>query len=97
MIKKELKKEIDTLQMRLKHAEEDLAEKKQEAENLDKLYNTVNQAHTKLKDLYSHQETELQYLKSRYDTLAKERDHYKNSVDEKYCIEMKIVGDCWFN
>ena len=83
-MRRELKKEIDSLRVQLANTEEDLGKKSQEAENLDKLYNTVTEAHSKLKDLYSNQENEFQYLKNRYDTLMKERDHYRNAVEEKY-------------
>lgn len=56
----------------------------EEAQSFEKLYKSVNQAHTELKEQFTRQEVDLELLKSKYSTLLKERDHYKSSFEEKY-------------
>lgn len=78
-----MSKEIETLYARYNHVEEDLKRKTQESKNFEKLFESTNGAYSALKEQFYTQEKELQYFKSKYESLAKERDHYKNVAEEK--------------
>lgn len=78
-----MKKEFDLLKTKAATAEEDLQRKIQDLEKAEKEFRIISQAHSALKDVSAKQESDLQYLKNRSDTLERERNLYKQSDEEK--------------
>lgn len=65
-------------------AADELVKKAQDAAKFEKMFTTISQAHSALKEQFAAQSKEFQELKSKHEAIMKEKDHYKASFEEMY-------------